>query len=78
VSFNKLRHRAVRILELSAINGMNLSTAEDSLDEKNRYPMALARYALDAVVNVGVPSAKLEAAALIREGWNPGEPPVRL
>lgn len=63
-------YRAIRALELAANNGLLL----DEVGELCREPLDLARFTIDTVLRAGVGTAvKLEAAALLRDGWMPGE-----
>lgn len=60
--------RAAHILELAAINGLPI----DEVGDPDVRAVRLARRARDAVLLVGCSSAvKLEAAAMLRDGWRP-------
>ncbi len=61
---------AVHILELAANSGLTLEEVGDPSEESLR----LAKRARRAVMRAGCCSAvKLEAAAMLREGWLPGQ-----
>jgi hypothetical protein len=67
---SRYRSAAVLGLELSANNGLTLP--EVGLKGA---ALQLALAALDAVVHCGASSAsRLEAAAMLRDGWRPGRP----
>ena len=64
------RHRAVLALEMSANSGMTLTEVG-----ARGAALRLALAALESVVGCGVTSAsRLEAAAMLRDGWRPGRP----
>lgn len=70
-----LELRAAHILELAAINGLMIDEVGDPSVEAVR----LARRARDAVLRAGCSSAvKLEAAAMLRDGWRPRQKMILL
>jgi len=63
------RGQAIWALEAAASSGLTLHEVIDS----GSMPARLARKACDAVMRTGCASAvKLEAAAMLRDGWSPG------
>jgi len=67
---SRYRSAAVLGLELSANNGLTLPEAG-----LKGAALQLALAALDAVIHCGASSAsRLEAAAMLRDGWRPGRP----
>ncbi len=63
-----LKRHAAYLLDLAANNGL----AVEEVGDPNAAAVALARKARDAVLRAGCSSAvKLEAAAMLRDGWEP-------